>query len=56
MRGVKKYNRHEEDVVDRVYDQMLADRGIVKVYDQALDIAYYRKYNRGMENEGKTLL
>ena len=55
MRGVKKYNRHDIDVIDRVYDKMLKDRGIVKVYDTEFDIIYSKKYNRLMNKEaGKT--
>jgi len=53
---VKKYNRHEEDVVDRVYDRILAERGIVKVYDKELDTTYFKKYNRLMENRGEKLV
>jgi len=50
MRGIKKYNRHEVDVIDRVYDKILSKRGIVKVYDKTLDETYWRKYSGSMQS------
>ena len=54
MREIKKYNRHDIDVVEKVYDKILRERGITKVYDKTLDTTYFRKYNVDMEQRVKT--
>ena len=53
--GIQQGKEHADRIfIENVYDKMLRERGITKVYDKTLDTTYFRKYNVDMEQRVKT--
>ena len=55
MAGKQEGKEHADHIfIEKVYDKLLRERGITKVYDKTLDTTYFRKYNVDMEKRVKT--
>lgn len=55
--GIQEGKEHADHIfIEKVYDKLLRERGIVKIHDKELDTTYFRKYNVDMKQRGNNLV